>query len=54
LIKSRHNPAKALEEKADAESFIAFQKWFDDSVGKSVTVVVQKAERTNIFTFTVK
>ncbi len=54
LIKSRHSTDKALEETADAESFVAFQKWLDDSVGKSVTVVVQEAGRTNIFNFTVK
>jgi hypothetical protein len=44
----------ALEAKADARSFAAFKKRLSDSVGKSVTVVLQEEERTNTFTFTVK
>jgi S1-C subfamily serine protease len=39
---------------AEAGGFAAFQKRLKDSVGKSVTVVVQEAGRTNIFTFTVE
>jgi S1-C subfamily serine protease len=54
LIKNRpgQNPASAAM--ADAGNFDAFQKWYYDSIGKFVTVVVQEAGRTNIFAFTVK
>lgn len=54
VMESRHSTNHALKETADAESYAAFQKWFNDSIGKSVTVVVQEAGRTNSFTFTVK
>lgn len=56
LIKSRQttDPVLIAKEKAEAESFAAFEKWFNDSVGKSVTVVVQEADKTNSFTFTVR
>ena len=54
VIKIPRGPDKALAETADAADFTAFQKWYYDSVGKSVTVVVQEAGRTNVFAFTVK
>jgi S1-C subfamily serine protease len=54
LIKTHHGQDQAHGETADAGGFAAFQKWYYDSVGKSVTVVVQEAGRTNIFAFTVK
>lgn len=54
LIKIRHGQDHARAETADARSFAAFQKWYDDSIGKAVTVVVQAEGRTNIFAFTVK
>jgi serine protease Do len=56
LIKSRQttDPVLLAKEKADAESFAAFEKWFNDSVGKSVTVVVQETDKTNSYTFTVR
>jgi len=56
LVKSRQStdPALIAKENADAASFAAFEKWFNDSVGKSVTVVVQDANHTNSFTFTVR
>ena len=54
LIKIRHGQDDAQEETADARSFAAFQKWYYDSIGKSVTVVVQEEGRTNIFAFIVK
>jgi hypothetical protein len=54
LIKIRQGQDNAIEETADARSFTAFQKWYYDSIGKSVTVVVQEEGRTNIFAFTVK
>lgn len=54
LIESRHSTDKALEAEAAAGSFAAFQKRLNASVGKSVTVVVQEAERTNIFKFIVE
>jgi hypothetical protein len=54
LIKIRHGQDHAYEETADARSFAAFQKWYYDSIGKSVTLVVQEEGRTNIFAFTVK
>ena len=47
-------PATGNARDAEAGGFVAFQKRLKDSVGKSVTVVVQEAGRTNIFTFTVK
>jgi S1-C subfamily serine protease len=54
LMESRHSNDKALEERSDAESFAAFRKRLNDSVGKCVTVVFQEEERTNTYTFTVK
>jgi S1-C subfamily serine protease len=54
LIKVSHGQDHAHAETADASSFAAFQKWYYDSIGKSVTVVVQEAGRTNTFAFTVK
>ena len=56
LAKSRQSTDQAINDKetADAERYAAFQKWFNDSMGKSVTIVVQETGRTNTFTFTVK
>ncbi len=54
LMESRHTDTKALEEKMDGSSFAAFKKRLNDSVGTTVTVVVQGEERTNTFSFTVK
>src|ERR1039458_2462653 len=54
LLESRQSNDKVLEEKTDGRSFAAFKKRLTDSVGKSVTVVLQEEERTNTFTFTVK
>jgi len=56
LIKTRQNTDPELKDKetADAECYLAFQKWFNDSIGKSVTIAVQEAGRTNTFTFTVR
>jgi hypothetical protein len=51
---SRQSNDKVLEEETDGGSFAAFKKRLSDSVGKSVTVVLQEEERTNTFTFTVK
>jgi len=44
---------KVVEEKSEAGIFAAFQKRLRESVGKSVTVVVQEEGRTNSFEFTV-
>ena len=44
---------KLVEEKSEAGIFAAFQKRLRESVGKSVTVVVQEEGRTNSFEFTV-
>lgn len=54
LIKISHGQDNTHEETADARSFTAFQKWYYDSIGKSVVVAVQVEGRTNIFAFTVK
>jgi S1-C subfamily serine protease len=54
LMESRQSNDKTLEEKTEGGSFAAFKKRLNDSVGKSVTVVLQEEERTNTFTFTVK
>jgi S1-C subfamily serine protease len=54
LMESRQSNDKVLEETTDGGSFAAFRKRLNDSVGKSVTVVLQEEERTNTFTFTVK
>ena len=54
LLESRHSNDTALEEKSVGGSYAAFQKRLHDSVGKSVTVVVQDEGQTNRFTFTVE
>jgi hypothetical protein len=54
LKKIRHGQDNTHEETTDARNFAAFQKWYYDSIGKPVTVIVQEDGRTNIFTFTVK
>jgi serine protease Do len=54
LIKIRPGPDNTHEETADVQSFAAFQKWYYDSIGKPVTVIVREEGRTNIFAFTVK
>jgi hypothetical protein len=56
LLKSRQSADQVIKDKetADAESYVAFQKRFNDAIGKSVTVVLQEEGQTNIFTFTVK
>ena len=53
LMKSRQATDDGPEGVATG-SFAAFQKRLKDSVGKSVTVVVQEPERTNIFKFIVE
>jgi len=54
LIASRASSDNEFEAEAAAGSFAAFQKRLQDSAGKSVTVVVQEAEGTNVFKFIVK
>ena len=54
VIKVRHGQDRAFEDTADAAGFTAFQKWYYDSLGKSVTMVVQEEGRTNVFAFTVR
>jgi len=54
VIKIPHGQDNAADATPDARNFAAFQKWYYDSIGKPVTVVVQEAGRTNIFAFTVK
>jgi len=56
LTKSRQSADRTIkdQEAADADRYAAFQAWFNDSIGKAVTIVVQEAGRTNTFTFTVK
>ena len=54
LTKIRHGQDNPHVETADGKSFAAFQKWYYDSIGKFVTVVVQEEGRTNIYSFTVK
>jgi len=54
LMKSRASTDEALEAEAAAGGFAAFQSRLKESVGKSVTVVLQEAGRTNIFKFTIK
>jgi S1-C subfamily serine protease len=51
---TRLRPANGNARDAEAGGFAAFQKRLKDSVGKSVTVVVQETGRTNIFRFTVE
>lgn len=43
-----------VHEMTGAEGYAAYQKWFHDARGKSVSVVVQEADRTNTFRFTVE
>ena len=54
LEKSRESTDEARIEIAGKDSFVAFQEWYNDSIGKSVTIVAQEAGRTNNFTFTIK
>ena len=54
LEKSRHSTDQARKEMADADSLGAFQEWYHESIGKSVTIVTREEGRTNTFTFTVK
>ncbi len=56
LMKSRQSADQVIKDKetADANRYAAFQAWFNNSIGKSVTIVVQETGRTNTFTFTVK
>jgi len=54
VLKIPHGEDKAFKATADAAGFTAFQKWYYDSMGKSVTIVVQTEGRTNAFAFTVK
>ena len=54
LMESRQSNDKVLDERTDGGSFAAFRKRLNDSVGKSVTVVLQEEEQTNTFTFTLK
>ena len=56
MVKSRQvsdgaaSPAGATDE----GSYAAFQQRLNESVGQSVTIVLQEADRTNTYTFTVK
>ena len=54
VLEPRAGNNQALKEKLEGGSYAAFQQRLNDSVGKSVTVVVQEKEGTNIFTFTLK
>jgi serine protease Do len=54
LRESGHGTDTALEDEADAKTFAAFKNQLNQSAGKSVTVVLQEASRTNTFSFTVK
>lgn len=56
LIKARQStePVFLAKEKADAENRAAFEQWLNDSMGKSVTILVTEGGRTNRFTFTVR
>jgi hypothetical protein len=53
-VRSRQNTGQTRQETADADGFVAFQKWYHDSMGKSVTIVAREKGQTNSFTFTVK
>lgn len=53
-VRSRQNTDQTRQETADADDFVAFEKWYHDSIGKSVTIVAREKGRTNSFTFTVK
>jgi len=56
MTKSRQSADQTItdQETADADRYAAFQAWFNNSIGKVVTLVAQEAGRTNTFTFTVK
>jgi S1-C subfamily serine protease len=54
LVKSRQTSGLGLAGEAAAGTFAAFKQLLKDSVGKSVTVVVQTEGRTNTFAFTVE
>lgn len=47
-------PSSDKAREAAPGDYAALQQWLKDSVGKSVTVVVQEAGQTNIFAFTVE
>jgi serine protease Do len=51
---SRHAVGPALEENVDGGTFAALMKRLSESAGKSVTVVVLEAGRTNTFSFPLK
>lgn len=53
-VKSRQNTDQTRNETPEADGFVAFQKWYDGSIGKTVTIVARESGRTNSFTFTVK
>ena len=53
--KARHSTTdRALETNRDAGSFTALQRRLSDSAGKPVTVVVQEAGQTNVYSFTLE
>lgn len=54
LEKSRENTDEGHKEMAGKDNLLAFQKWYNNSIGKSVTIVAREAGRTNNFTFTIK
>jgi hypothetical protein len=54
LPASRPAAGQVLEAEASAGGFAALQQRLKDSVGKSVTVVIQQVGQTNTYTFTVK
>ncbi len=54
LRESRQRNEQVLEAKPEGGSFDALLERLNESVGKSVTVVVQEQGRTNTFKFTVK
>ena len=53
-LESRPSQDHTSDKKSGAEGYAALQKRLNESVGKSVTVVVQEAGRSDIFNFTVK
>jgi S1-C subfamily serine protease len=53
-INAHQTTGSRSEGAAVGGDFAAFQKLLNDSVGKSMTVVVQTEERTNTFAFTVE
>jgi hypothetical protein len=54
LIKARQSTDHVPDEQASAGNYAAYMKRLDESIGKSVTIVVQEEGRTNTFKFTVK